>query len=74
MAQNFQILRFGGFSYTRCQCLYPTYTAGRYAGERNKDDGVTESNIADDAYQQGVQNACSDSIVAISILKIVFRV
>lgn len=39
-----------------------------------KTNGVTESNIADDAYQQGVQNACIDSIVAISILKIVFRV
>nr|QNO43901.1 hypothetical protein EHKOOOLC_00006 [Methanosarcinales archaeon ANME-2c ERB4] len=35
---------------------------------------MTESNITDGAYQQDVQNVYSDSIVATSILKIVFMV
>jgi hypothetical protein len=35
---------------------------------------MTESNITDGAYQQDVQNVYSDSIVAISILMIVFMV
>ncbi len=33
---------------------------------------MTESNITDGAYRQDVQNVYSDSIVAISILMIVF--
>ena len=39
-----------------------------------KTNGMTESNIMDGAYQQDVQNVYSDSIVATSILLIVFMV
>ena len=35
-------------------------------------NGMTESNISDDAYQQTEQNVYSASIVAASILMIVF--
>ena len=35
-------------------------------------NGMTESNISDGAYQQDVQNVYSASIVAASILVIVF--
>ena len=54
--------------------LYTTYTARRYANSATKINGMTESNITDGAYQQDVQNVYSDSIVATSILKIVFMV
>jgi hypothetical protein len=37
-----------------------------------KTNGMTESNIIDGAYQQDVQNVYSASIVATSILMIVF--
>ena len=54
--------------------LYTTYTARRYANSATKTNGMTESNILDGAYQQEVQNVYSDSIVAISILMIVFMI
>jgi hypothetical protein len=57
---------------TRLLRLYTTYTARRYAKSATKMNGMTESNISDGAYQQDVQNVYSASIVAASILVIVF--
>ena len=58
----------------RCLCLYTTYTARRYAKSATKMNGMTESNRSDGAYQQTEQNVYSASIVATSILMIVFMV
>ena len=52
--------------------LYMTYTVRIYAKSATKTNGMTESNIMDGAYQQDVQNVYSDSIVATSILTIIF--
>jgi hypothetical protein len=49
-----------------------TYTVRIYAKSATKTNGMTESNIMDGAYQQDVQNVYSDSIVATSILTIIF--
>ena len=53
---------------------YTTYTARRYANSATKTNGMTESNISDGAYQQTEQNVYSASIVAASILMIVFMI
>jgi hypothetical protein len=54
--------------------LYTIYTVRRYAKSATKTNGMTESNILDGAYQQTEQNVYSASIVATSILMIVFMV
>ena len=59
---------------TRLLRLYMTYTARRYANSATKTNGMTESNILDGAYQQTEQNVYSASIVAASILMIVFMI
>ena len=49
-----------------------TCTVRRYAKSATKTNGMTESNIMGGAYQQDVQNVYNASIVATSILIIVF--
>ena len=72
------------FTYTPCNAdrtthtcarllrLYMTYTVRRYRKSATKTNGMTESNIMDGAYQQDVQNVYNASIVATSILMIIF--